>query len=226
MSEDETAFSEREEIEMLLPWYAGGTLDATDRDRVERYLAHHPELRRQLDLIREERHETIMANEALPTAPVGALERLLANLPLRRSGLQRWRSESEGLRALGLLFSQSAPRAVRFAAYAAAVLLLAQGVAITALILKTNGGAYETAAGRKGSGGLAFFIAFTDAAPSAAVTGLLQDLDAHIVDGPKPGAIYRILVRTSDRSPSAEQALRRRLAERRDLVRLVLPAKE
>jgi hypothetical protein len=226
MSEDETAFSAREEIEMLLPWYVGGTLDATDRHRVERYLAQHPELRRQLDLIREERHETIMANEALPTAPAGALERLLVSLPVRRSGLRRWLSESEALRALGLLFGRSAPRAVRFAAYAAAVLLLAQGVAIAALILKTNGGSYETAAGSEGSEGLAFFIAFTDAAPSAAITGLLQDLEAHIVDGPKPGGIYRILVRTTDRSPSAEQALRRRLAEQRDLVRLVLPAKE
>jgi hypothetical protein len=226
MSEDETAFSEREEIEMLLPWYVGGTLDATDRDRVERYLAQHPELRRQLDLIREERHETMMANDALPTASAGARERLLASLPERRSGLHRWLSESGGLRALGLLFSQSAPRAVRFAAYAATVLLLAQGLAITAFLLNTNGGAYETAAGRDGRGGVAFFIAFTDAAPSAAVSGLLQDVDAHIVDGPKPGAIYRILVRTTDRSPGAEQALRRRLAERRDLVRLVLPAKE
>jgi len=226
MSEDQTALSEREEIEMLLPWYVAGTLDETDRDRVERYLAHHPEVRHQLDLIREERHQTIILNEALPVAPAGGLERLLGSLPARRIALPQWLSESEGWRALTLLFSQSAPRTVRFAAYAAAVLLLAQGVAITAFILKSNEGTYETAAGGEGAQGLAFFIAFTDAAPSAAVTAWLQDLDARIVDGPKPGGIYRIEVRTSDRSPSAEEALRRRLAERRDLVRLILPAKE
>ena len=71
MTETERAFSEREQIEMLLPWYVGGSLDATDRDRVERYLAHHPDLRRQLDLIRQERRETIQANEALPTSSAG-----------------------------------------------------------------------------------------------------------------------------------------------------------
>src|SRR5262245_28734532 len=167
MSEDETAFSEREEIEMLLPWYVGGTLDATDRDRVERYLAQHPDVRRQLDLIGEERHVTIMANEALPAAPPGAFERLLAGLTVNRFGFRQWLTESEGWRALGLLFGASAPRAVRFAAYATAALLLAQGVAITALMLKANDGAYQTAAGGAGGSGLAFFIAFTDAATSA-----------------------------------------------------------
>ena len=227
MSEDETTFSEREEIEMLLPWYVGGTLDATDRDRVERYLAHHPEVRRQLDLIREERHETIMANEALPTTPAGALDRLLASLPVDRPRPWRRLLDAEGLRAVALLFSQSAPRSVRFAAYVAAVLLLAQGVTIGAFMLRANDGAYQTAAGRDGSaGGPSFFIAFTDTASSAAVTGLLQDVDARIVDGPKPGGIYRIQLRTGEASPSAEEALRRRLAERRDVVRLVLPAKE
>ena len=37
-------FSEREEIEMLLPWYESGTLDPADFKRVERYLAAHPEI--------------------------------------------------------------------------------------------------------------------------------------------------------------------------------------
>src|SRR5689334_24912984 len=87
MSEDETAISEREQIEMLLPWYVGGTLAADDRGRVERYLADHPELRHQLDLIREEQHETVTANEALPTPPAGALERLTASMPRGRACL-------------------------------------------------------------------------------------------------------------------------------------------
>src|SRR5262245_19663198 len=116
MREDQTALSEREEIEMLLPWDVAGTLDETDRDRVERYLAHHPEVRHQLDLIREERHQTNILNEALPVAPAGRLERLLGSLPARRIALPQWLSESAGWRALNLLFSQSAPRTVRFAA--------------------------------------------------------------------------------------------------------------
>jgi hypothetical protein len=226
MSEDKTTLSEREEIEMLLPWYVSGTLDATDRDRVERYLTDHPDVRRQLDLIREERHETIIANEALPTASAGALVRLLASLPVGRASLWRRLSESEGLRALALLFSPAAPRTVRFATYAAAFLLLAQGVAIATFILKGHEAGYQTAAGGNGRWGSSFFIAFTEAASSADVTGLLQDVGARIVDGPKPGGIYRIELRSDDMSPSTAAALRRRLAERHDLVRLVLPAKE
>jgi hypothetical protein len=226
MSEDDTTLSEREQIEMLLPWYVSGTLDASDRARVARYLADHPDVGRQLDLIRDERDATIIANEALPPASAAALDRLLAGLPVGRVGLWQRLSVSEGLRALALCFSPSAPRTVRFAAYAAAFLLLAQGLAITAFILKGNEAGYQTAAGRDGWGGPSFFIGFTDAASSADVTGLLQDVGARIVDGPKPGGIYRIEVRSDDMSPSTEEALRRRLAERRDLVRLILPAKE
>lgn len=226
MSEDETALSEREQIEMLLPWYVGGTLDATDRDRVERYLAAHPEVRRQLDLIREERHETILANEALPTPSALALERLMASLPVRRPGLLGRLLASEGSRAVAELFTLPTPRAVRYAAYAAACLLLVQSLAITALLVEGNGGGYQTAAGKDGGEGLSFFVAFTDTASTADLTRLLQDFDARIVDGPKPGGIYRVKVRISDRSPVAADAMQRQLAERRDVVRLVLPAKE
>ena len=226
MSEDETALSERDEIEMLLPWYVGGTLDAIDRDRVERYLAHHPEVHRQLELIREERHATILANEALPTPPAGAVERLMASLPMRRPDLLARLLASEGYRNIADFFSQPTPQAVRYAAYAAACLLLVQSLAITALLLEGNGGGYQTAAGKDGGEGLSFFVAFTDTASTADLTRLLQDFDARIIDGPKPGGIYRVKVRSSDRSPAAAAALQRRLAERRDIVRLALPAKE
>jgi hypothetical protein len=226
MTEDDTALSEREEIEMLLPWYVGGSLDATDRDRVERYLADHPEVRRQLDRIREERHQTILANEALPAPSAAALERLMASLPVRRSGLLGRLFASDGYHALAQLFAASTPRAVRYAAYAVACLLLVQGLAITALLVEGRGGGYQTAAGRDDEAGLFFFIAFTDTTSTAELTRLLQDFDARIVDGPKPGGVYQVKLRTSDRSPAAADALQRRLAARRDVVRLVLPAKE
>jgi len=226
MSQDETALSERDEIEMLLPWYVAGTLDATDRERVERYLAQHPEVRHQLDLIREERHETILANEALPMPSAGALERLMASPPVHRLSLRGRLLGSEGYRAIAELFGQATPRAVRYAAYGAVCLLLVQSLAITALLIEGSGGAYQTAAGKAGGEGLSFFVGFADTASTADLNRLLQDFDARIVDGPKPGGIYQVKVRISDRSPAAADALQRRLAERRDVVRLVLPAKE
>jgi hypothetical protein len=225
MTETERAFSEREQIEMLLPWYVGGSLDATDRDRVEHYLAHHPDLRRQLDLIRQERRETIQANEALPTSSAGGLERLLAALPLRRPSLLEQLVQSQGYRAIVDFFSAPTPRAVRFAALAAASLLIVQAIALTTLLVRGDGAGCETAAGQDRSESLSFFIGFTDEASAAAISRLLGEFDARIVDGPKPGAIYKVKVRSSDPA-SAPDAVRRRLVERRDIVRFVLPAKE
>jgi hypothetical protein len=50
---------ERHEIEVLLPWYAAGTLSRCDADRVERALARDSELARRYDLVRQELAETI-----------------------------------------------------------------------------------------------------------------------------------------------------------------------
>ena len=55
---------------------------------------------------------------------------------------------------------------------------------------------------------------------------LLADFDATIVDGPKAGGLYKVRLRTEDRSKAAREALMRRLAERRDVVRAVLPSRE
>jgi anti-sigma-K factor RskA len=56
---------ERHEIEVLLPWYAAGTLSRCDADLVERALARDSELARRYDLVRQELAETIQLNEAL-----------------------------------------------------------------------------------------------------------------------------------------------------------------
>jgi hypothetical protein len=55
---------------------------------------------------------------------------------------------------------------------------------------------------------------------------LLTEFDASIVDGPKAGGVYKIRLRTEDRSPAGREALVRRLAERRDIVRAVLPSRD
>ena len=54
-----------EEIQKLLPWYVTGRLDRADRNKVESYLRQHPDVAGQLSLIREEREGAIHANESL-----------------------------------------------------------------------------------------------------------------------------------------------------------------
>ena len=69
---------ERHEIEVLLPWYAAGTLSRRDVDLVERALARDSELARRYDLVRQELAETIQLNEALDAPSARAMEKLFA----------------------------------------------------------------------------------------------------------------------------------------------------
>jgi anti-sigma factor RsiW len=217
--------TEREEIEMLLPWYVTGRLDPVDLAKVEAYLAAHPQFARQLDLAREEREETVAANEALGFPPAGAAERIMAALPAARPGWAVLRALTAALQQLGDLFAAPTAAAVRWAAVAAAVLLALQAVAIVTLMSERSG-TYQTASGPQAGDGISVLVTFAEEAKASAISQLLTDFDATIVDGPKAGGVYKVRLRTEDRSPAAREALVRRLAERRDIVRAVLPSRE
>jgi anti-sigma factor RsiW len=225
MSEPSYKDIEREEIEMLLPWYVTGRLDAGDMAKVEAYLAAHPHVARQLDLARTERDATVAANDALDLPSPGATERLLASLPAARPGWAARRAVRSGLQHIGGLLAAPTASAVRWGALAAAVLLAVQAVVIVSL-LNERAGTYQAASGGQAAGGITVLVAFADDAKATAVSQLLTDLDASIVDGPKAGGVYKIRQRTEDKSPAAREALVRRLAERRDIVRAVLPSRD
>ena len=216
---------EREEIEMLLPWYVTGRLDAADLAKMEAYLAAHPEVARQLDLARTERDETVAANEALGLPSAGATARLMASLPAARPGWAAMRALRGGLQQVGDLLAAPTANAVRWAALAAAVLIAVQGIAIVSL-LNERAGTYQTASGGQSGDGFALLVTFADDAKATAISQLLTDLDGSIVDGPKAGGVYKIRLRTEDRSTAGREALMRRLAGRRDIVRAVLPSRD
>jgi anti-sigma factor RsiW len=226
MSATSLAEAEREEIEMLLPWYVTGKLDPSDRAKVEAYLAAHPEFAGQLDLVRAERDETTVANEALGWPSAAATERLMAALPAGRPGSRALRALRGGLqRAGGLLRVSPTGGAVRWAAVAAAVLIAVQAVTIAALVSQRPA-TYQAATGVGTGDGIALLVTFADDASATAISQLLTELDATIVDGPRAGGIYKVLLRTEDRSQAVREALVRKLAERRDVVRAVLPGRD
>lgn len=229
MSEPSLKEVEREEIEMLLPWYITGRLDAADTAKVEAYLAVHPHVARQLDLVRAERDEAVAVNEALGFPPAAATERLIASLPAARPGARPgWaalRTVRSGLEQVRTLFVAPTANAVRWAAVAAAVLMALQAVAIGTL-LSERSATYQIASGPQTGDGIAVLVTFADDAKATAISQLLTDFDASIVDGPRAGGVYKIRLRTDDRSPAAREALVRRLAERRDIVRAVLPSRD
>jgi anti-sigma factor RsiW len=225
MSEPSRKDIEREEVEMLLPWYVTGRLDAADLAKMEAYLAAHPEVARQLDLARTERDETVAANEALGLPSAGATARLMASLPAARPGWAAMRALRGGLQQVGDLLAAPTANAVRWAALAAAVLIAVQGIAIVSL-LNERAGTYQTASGGQSGDGIALLVTFADDAKATAISQLLTDLDGSIVDGPKAGGVYKIRLRTEDRSTAGREALMRRLAGRRDIVRAVLPSRD
>ncbi len=72
--------SEQTKIETLLPWYATGKLSAPERQKVEEYLAANPGMKLQLDVIENERLETVMLNEAVGMPTTGGIDRLMTRL--------------------------------------------------------------------------------------------------------------------------------------------------
>ena len=82
---------ERHEIEVLLPWYAAGTLSRHDADRVEQTLGCDPELARRYDLARQELAETIHLNETLGVPSARAMEKLFAAIDAEEADAPRRR---------------------------------------------------------------------------------------------------------------------------------------
>ena len=211
---------ERSEIELLLPWYVTGRLGATDKARVDTFLAAHPDMQRQLMLIREEQEQSTRTNEALSTPSPGSLDRLMASigrdsrmpLPMRTA----WDRISE-------FFAAPTSGGVRWAATAAGILLLIQAAVIGSLLLAGSSDTYQTASGKQvATGGSTLLVGFADSATAPAIAALLSELDAQIVEGPKPGGMYRIRLAKAPATEAEHQEIMRRLLTRPEIVKMVL----
>jgi len=69
-----------EDVELLLPWHAAGTLSRRDAARVEQALANDNELAARYELVREELGEAIRLNENLGAPSTRAMEALFAKI--------------------------------------------------------------------------------------------------------------------------------------------------
>ncbi|HZC95700.1 MAG TPA: hypothetical protein VE267_06160, partial [Bradyrhizobium sp.] len=131
------------EIEMLLPFHAAGTLNARDARRVDEALAGDPELARQYAVIREEYAETIHLNESLGAPSVRAMQKLFAAIdgePVRKPSV----SSSISAR-VSEFFAKLSPRTLAWSASLGAIALLLQAAVIGAVLMKNQGGPFQTA---------------------------------------------------------------------------------
>ncbi|MEM9357675.1 MAG: hypothetical protein AAGB04_15830 [Pseudomonadota bacterium] len=227
MTDTMEKFTEREEIEMLLPWYESGTLDPADFERVERYLEAHPEMRSQLELVGDERFETTIANEMLGAPSPGALDKLReaiaaetpAPSPLVTAGKSIWQE-------IANLFSSPTPRAVQYAGIAAALALMLQAGIIGSMWQTPTGsapqGSYATASGEEGSG-FSVIVRFAPTATTAAIAEALNPLKGQIVSGPKPGGMFEVKFTLQKDSKEAREDIIGKLKASTGTVLLVLP---
>ena len=194
-----------EELELLLPWYVNGTLEAAERAALDDHLAGCPRCR--AELAREEGlAATLRAAEDVAPAPHPAqLARLLSRLdgaPRAERPRRRPAARLAGLWA-------GTPRPVRWAIAAQALLVLALA-AVTAWRAGSVDFTGETAAVETGA---AEFRTLSDDAPAAtpagatrlrvlfaeetsagAVRAILQRVGGRIVDGPSPLGVYTVEV--------------------------------
>lgn len=221
---------DREEISLLLPWYANGTLDDDERTKVEEALRTDTALLGEYELILQDQEA---AQQALDAAEIpesmalrfsSAVERRfeqqtgsLAPAPSEAGFFERISQSLSGLLA--------GPRLAMVAA--AAILVIAvQGGALVSLMSggTITGPGFETANedGRTSEAGLEVLASFAPAASLAGVTEFLTAQGAAIVDGPLPGGLYRLRFKQSDIITDTADAIEI-LKSEPGLFRIVLP---
>jgi anti-sigma-K factor RskA len=182
------------EVETLLPWYAVGTLRRRDRAHVENALRADPDLARHADLVREELAETIYLNESLGVPSANAMDRLMAAIDDETVARKHASARAVGTRFATFIASFS-PRTLAIAASFAAVAIAAQAFLLVGIWTKPPG-SFETASietVQKGHGTFAM-VRFAREANAAEITRFLEDYKATLVDGPKPGGLYRVRI--------------------------------
>jgi hypothetical protein len=192
---------DRAALEEMLPWHAAGTLSREEAEAVEEALARDPELARRFELVREELSETIHLNESLGAPSARAMDRVLAAIAAE-GRVQRVRPGVSLTRRFTGFFEMLSPRAVAWAGAAAALVIVVQAGLIAGLTVGDRSGAslemasYEEPAGAAAPATFAL-VRFVPQASAADIARVLEAHRVAIVDGPKPGGLYR--VRIADR---------------------------
>jgi hypothetical protein len=225
MTETVTNDPERSEIEDLLPWYATGRISAGDRARVDQALKNDAELRRRLDLAREEMAETIDANERLPAPSPRTLDRLLAGMDAEPRTAPVMEAARRGLVGwLATMLAALSPQKLAYAAVAALALIAVQAAVLTGFVINGGNGRFDTASAPSLVPGSYVMLSFAPDAKVSEITGFFKRYDAAVVDGPRANGFYKVRVgeKTLPR-PEFEQLIERMKAER-NLVGFVAPA--
>lgn len=212
-----------EDAQELLPWYLTGKLSRAENDAVEGMLKGSADLREQMDQARDQRRAVTESGDSVGGPSAGNLTRLLQQIESTKQ--RRYVAANEPGFLEGILGSWFAPRrALQFALVAACVLIIAQGALLYqfgAFPFQSAGqeGGAETYATASDGAELpvptaSLIVSFRPEVTTAQLTQMLSEINATVVDGPKPGQTF-ILALTD--AASADTAIAK-LQSRPDLV--------
>jgi hypothetical protein len=191
-----------QDVEMLLPWHAAGTLSRRDAARVEQALANDNELAARYELVREELGEAIRLNENLGAPSTRAMEALFAKIdaePVRKPkvsfNITAW---------LTNFVAGFSPRTLAYGASAAALAIVLQAGILAGVFVKEGSVGPELASYTQGQAtdGAYVRVSFKPDATAAAITAFLNDNKAVVVEGPQAG-FFRL--RVSDKPMSKDE---------------------
>ncbi len=190
-----------QDVEMLLPWHAAGTLSRRDAARVEQALANDNELASRYELVREELGEAIRLNENLGAPSARAMEALFAKIdaePVRKPkasfNITAWMTN---------FVAGFSPRTLAYGASAAALAIVLQAGILAGVFVKQGEVGPILASVEQAAPDSAHVrVSFKPDATAAAITAFLNDNKAVVVGGPQAG-FFR--VRVSDRPMSKEE---------------------
>jgi anti-sigma-K factor RskA len=183
------------EIETLLPWYAAGTLRRRDRQRVEDALRYDPALARHADLVREELAETISFNESLGVPSARCMDRLMAAIDAETTAARKRNSVGAVAAQFSSFIAGFSPRTLAVAASFAVAAIALQAFLLVSMATRPQA-PFETASLNPTVTGHGTFamVRFAREASAGEITRFLEEYQATLVDGPKPGGFYRVRI--------------------------------
>jgi hypothetical protein len=207
----------RDEVEMMLPFYVTGQLDHAEANEIDEYLKHHPDVARQLDLIRAERESTAAGNAIYASRPARSFDRVAAMIG--KTPAQPARSTGWGLDWIRRLFAMPSSPTLGFVGAAAAIVILLQAATIGTLVVAQYTGIFTTVGGPGTvDAGTTVVVRFADDASAAAIADVLSGLGVKIIDGPRGGRLFTVRIGPKTMNESERERLIAALKARSDLI--------
>src|ERR1700730_7820821 len=187
--------SEPSEIELLLPWYAAGTLDARESQQVERALAGDPELAARYEWVRAELEQETHVSEAAGAPSARDVKTLFAKIDALPA--QKSRASFDLSARIAEFLAALSPRTFAWSAMAAALAIVLQAGFLAGFVLKEkSSGGYETASAPANaqSDGAYVLIRFKPQTTATDIANFLDSNKFSIVAGPSVGQLFRVRV--------------------------------